>query len=243
MRERHEWKHEINASDLLALRRRLRAVMDPDRHGRDGRYFVRSLYFDDPSDRALREKLDGVSRREKFRLRCYDGDAVLILLEKKSKISGLCRKESAPLPEAEARAHLEAVRKQYYDARHHCWCYLLNGGRPDRLGAGLPPLLWELCQKMRTQLLRPRTIVDYTREAYVFGPGNVRVTMDWDIRTGLGGTDFLDFGCVTVPAGGAPAILEVKWDAFLPDVIRDAVQLEGRRTAPFSKYAACRIYG
>ena len=30
--------------------------------------------------------------------------------------------------EAEARAHLEAVRKQYYDARHHCWCYLLNGG-------------------------------------------------------------------------------------------------------------------
>ena len=223
MRERHEWKHEINASDLLALRRRLRAVMDPDRHGRDGRYFVRSLYFDDPSDRALREKLDGVSRREKFRLRCYDGDAVLILLEKKSKISGLCRKESVPLPEAEARALAE--------------------GRPDRLGAGLPPLLWELCQKMRTQLLRPRTIVDYTREAYLFGRGNVRVTMDWDIRTGLGGTDFLDFGCVTVPAGGAPAILEVKWDAFLPDVIRDAVQLEGRRTAPFSKYAACRIYG
>ena len=164
-----------------------------------------------------------MSRREKFRLRCYDGDAALILLEKKSKISGLCRKESVPLPEAEARALAE--------------------GRPDRLGAGLPPLLWELCQKMRTQLLRPRTIVDYTREAYVFGPGNVRVTMDWDIRTGLGGTDFLDFGCVTVPAGGAPAILEVKWDAFLPDVIRDAVQLEGRRTAPFSKYAACRIYG
>ena len=103
MRERHEWKHEINASDLLALRRRLRAVMSPDRHGKDGRYSVRSLYFDDPSDRALREKLDGVSRREKFRLRCYDGDAALILLEKKSKVSGLCRKESVPLPEAAER--------------------------------------------------------------------------------------------------------------------------------------------
>ena len=30
--------------------------------------------------------------------------------------------------EAEARAHLEAVRKKYYDARHHCWCYLLKEG-------------------------------------------------------------------------------------------------------------------
>ena len=223
MRERHEWKHEINASDLLALRRRLRAVMDPDRHGRDGRYFVRSLYFDDPSDRALREKLDGVSRREKFRLRCYDGDAVLILLEKKSKISGLCRKESVPLPEAEARALAE--------------------GRPDRLGAGLPPLLWELCQKMRTQLLRPRTIVDYTREAFVFGPGDVLITLDYGIRTGLAATDLLDPDCVTVPVPGDPLLLEVKWDSFLPGIIRDAIQLEGRRTTAFSKYAQCRIYG
>ena len=45
--------------------------------------------------------------------------------EKRSRfISQLWRVET----EAEARAHLEAVRKQYYDARHHCWCYLLNGG-------------------------------------------------------------------------------------------------------------------
>ena len=45
--------------------------------------------------------------------------------EKRSRFIGqLWRVET----EAEARAHLEAVRKQYYDARHHCWCYLLNGG-------------------------------------------------------------------------------------------------------------------
>ena len=45
--------------------------------------------------------------------------------EKRSRfISQLWRVET----EAEARAHLEVVRKQYYDARHHCWCYLLNGG-------------------------------------------------------------------------------------------------------------------
>lgn len=36
--------------------------------------------------------------------------------------------------------------------------------------------------------------------------------------------------------------MEVKWDAFLPDIIRDAVQLPGRQVGAFSKYAACRMY-
>ena len=95
---------------------------------------------------------------------------------------------------------------------------------------------------MKTKGLRPKIIVDYVREPYIFRPGNVRVTLDYDIRTGLSCTDFLNPGCVTVPAGEETVILEVKWDAFLPSVIRDAVQLKGRNTAAFSKYAACRIY-
>ena len=101
----------------------------------------------------------------------------------------------------------------------------------------------ELYSKISSQGLRPRTIVDYTREPFVYAPGNVRVTLDYDIRTGLGCTDFLNPGCVTIPAGEPVTILEVKWDEFLPSVIRDAVQLEGRRAGAFSKYAACRIYG
>lgn len=219
---RHEWKHEISYPDLLSLRQRLRAVAQPDPHAVDGRYQIRSLYFDTPSDRALREKLDGVSRREKFRIRCYNGDLSTLHLEKKSKLGGLGNKQAAPLSVPEVNAIL-----------HGDLAWMPDSGRP---------LILELYSKMMTQLLRPRTIVDYTREPYVYGPGNVRVTLDYDIRTGLGCTDFLD-PCVTIPAGDAPILLEVKWDAFLPAVIRDAVQLEGRRAAAFSKYAQCRIYG
>ena len=119
---------------------------------------------------------------------------------------------------------------------------LLDGDLDWMLDSGRP-LVQELYSKMQSQQLRPKTIVDYTREPYVSGPGNVRVTLDYNIRTGLGCTDFLDPDCTTIAAGSAPAILEVKWDAFLPSVIRDAVQLDGRRTSAFSKYAACRIYG
>ena len=105
------------------------------------------------------------------------------------------------------------------------------------------PLVQELYCKMRYQGMRPKTIVDYTREPFIFRPGNVRVTLDYDIRTGLGCTDFLNPDAVTIPAGDAPILLEVKWDEFLPSIIRDAVSVPDRRAASFSKYAQCRIYG
>lgn len=220
---RHEWKHEISYCDLLTIRARLRAVMQPDPHAKDGRYLIRSLYFDDLHDKALREKIDGVNRREKFRIRYYNHDPSVIHLEKKSRLNGLGTKFSANLTREQAQAIVD--------------------DELDWMLRSDAPLVRELYCKMKSQGLRPKTIVDYTREPFVYAPGNVRVTFDYDIRTGLANTDFLNPRCVTVPAGDAPIILEVKWDAFLPSVIRDAVQTPGCRVGAFSKYAQCRIYG
>lgn len=222
MKFRHEWKHEINYSDMLVLRHRLKAVARCDPNAPNGKYFIRSLYFDTPYDKALKEKINGISRREKFRIRYYNGDTSFIRLEKKSKLDGLCSKEGASLTADEAQSII---------------C-----GDIDFMRTSENELVRELYDKMNSQQLRPKTIVDYDREAYVYPAGNVRVTMDCNIRTGLYSTDFLDMNCVTVPVTGA-VILEVKWDEFLPSTIRDAVQLEGRHTSSFSKYAACRIYG
>ena len=105
------------------------------------------------------------------------------------------------------------------------------------------PLVTEFYSKISSQRLRPKTIVDYTREPYLFPAGNVRVTIDYNLRTALHCTDFLNPECITIPAGDAPIILEVKWDAYLPDIVRDVVQLNARSVCAFSKYAACRIYG
>ena len=85
---RHEVKHEINYSDMLDIRRRLSAIARRDEHAKEGKYHIRSLYFDTPEDTALREKLLGVSKREKYRIRCYDGDTSFIRLEKKTKTMG-----------------------------------------------------------------------------------------------------------------------------------------------------------
>jgi len=222
MQLRHEIKHEISYSDMLALRHRLRAAAYPDPHAVDGKYLIRSLYFDNLSDKALMEKINGVSRREKFRIRYYNGDTSVIHLEKKSKIGSLGSKQSAPLTSAQAQSIVD--------------------GDIDRMPEWGHPLIRELYTKMRTQGLAPKTIVDYTREPFIFPAGNVRVTLDYNIRSGMRCTDFLDPGCVTVPASDS-IILEVKWDGFLPDIIRDAVHLTDTREGAFSKYAVCRIYG
>lgn len=219
---RHEWKIEVSGTDLLVLRQRLSCVLKPDPHAVDGQYLIRSLYFDTPEDKALREKLDGVSRREKFRIRYYNADTSCIHLEKKSKIAGLGRKDMAVLTPEQAQS-------------------IVNGELSWMAGSEAP-LIVELYSKMRTQRLRPKTIVDYAREPFVYSPGNVRVTLDYSIRTGLSCTDFLNTACPTIPVLDSPAILEVKWDAFLPDAVRDLVQLPGRRSSAFSKYAACRSY-
>ena len=183
---RHEQKIEINAADLIAVRSRLRQIMRPDPHAIDGKYSVRSLYFDNLADQALRDK------------------------------------QSEPITPKQVAAILK--------------------GDPDPPPAGAV-LQAELCRKMKTQGLRPKTVVEYLREPFVYEPGNVRITFDYNIRTGLQSTDFLNPACVTVPAGDAPILMEVKWDRFMPDVIRDAIRLTGRRAGAFSKYAQCRIYG
>ena len=219
---RHECKHNITAYDRHILRCRLQAICRPDPHAIDGKYLIRSLYFDNLDDMALREKIDGINIREKFRIRYYNGDKSYICLEKKSKYDSLGTKDQAVLTEEEAQKLVEGDLG-----------WMMESDRP---------LVQELYTKMTVQGLRPKVIVDYTREPFIFGPGNVRVTFDYDIRTGLKSVDFLNPDCVTVPVMDDPIILEVKWDGFLPSVIRDAVQLEGRRTGGYSKYAACRMY-
>lgn len=220
---RHEWKYVISYADRMILRQRLQAVMRLDENAVDGNYLIRSLYFDTPSDMALKEKLNGVSRREKFRMRYYNQNTECIHLEKKSKLAGLGKKQSVNLTSDEAQKIIDGEIEWMLHTEHE--------------------LLHELYAKMRMQQLRPKTIVDYTREPFVYAPGNVRVTLDYNIRTGIRCTDFLNPDCPMIPAGDDSVILEVKWDAYLPDVIRSAVQLESRHVTAFSKYAQCRIYG
>lgn len=218
---RHELKHYINYADVIELRSSPPFVAGHDKNSIEGNgYRIKSLYFDNYNDKALMEKINGTDRREKFRLRMYNGDASFIRLEKKSKIHGLCFKESAVISKEECQKLLASdysVLKQ-------------NGD----------PLCMELYVKIGCQQLRPKSIVDYMREAYVYLPGNVRVTLDHDIRTSQNIHEFLSSYLVLIPISGIH-ILEVKYDSFLPEIIRGLATLSDRRCTTFSKYAAARL--
>ncbi|MBQ3077613.1 MAG: polyphosphate polymerase domain-containing protein [Clostridia bacterium] len=220
---RHELKHLISPQDDLLVTARLRKLFRHDENADShGSYRVSSCYFDTPYDKALRQKVDGVDRREKFRLRYYGDDPSFLRLEKKFKINGLCGKHSVRLTEEEARRIL--------------------AGEIDFLARSDHPLLLELYSKMRGQLLAPKTIVTYDREAFLYGPGNVRVTIDRHLRSGLGSLAFLDPALPHLPVSEGLRVLEVKYDAFLPEIVALAVQVPGRQAAANSKYAICRRY-
>ena len=157
---RHEWKHRLSPADLPRLRRRLLLLTQPDPHAVEGRYHIRSLYFDTPSDKALREKLDGVNRREKFRIRCYNKDPSLIHLEKRASGTAWAERTRPPDPGAGASP--------------------VGGGSELDAGGGKPPGPGALPQD-EAPGPAARTLVDYTREPFVYPPGNVRVTLDYDL--------------------------------------------------------------
>ncbi|MDO5580102.1 MAG: polyphosphate polymerase domain-containing protein [Planctomycetia bacterium] len=222
MKYRHEYKYCINIGEYFEIRSRLKVLCRPDVHaGENGRYRVRSLYFDNRDDTVLREKIDGVRYREKFRIRYYNGDSSFIRLEKKSKRNDLCVKQSTILS-----------AEQTND--------LLQG--KSRFQGDIDPLLAELSGKMIIQGLRPKTIVDYDREAYICPLGNVRINFDTDISTGLYSLDFLNPRSPVIRTE-EQIIFEVKYDAFVPDYIRDAIQTGTQSRCAFSKYASARRFG
>lgn len=223
---RHELKYRIGYLQYIELKSRLRAVMHSDLHaGTDGKYLIRSIYFDNYMDKALQEKVDGIPVREKFRIRYYNDDLSYISLEKKMKNNNLCMKLDAEITKEQCRDLLE--------------------GRLNWMRGHPSELIQELYAKMHYQMLRPRVLVSYIREPYIYEAGNVRVTFDSDIRTTLYHRHFLekDVSDISTAEQVQDMVLEVKFDAFLPTVIRNILQIGTIRQQAFSKYEACRRFG
>lgn len=218
---RHELKFFVGPHQYQVLRHRLRHLLRPDPHaGPTGEYRISSLYFDDATDSALYAKLSGLQQREKVRVRIYDDRDDVIILEKKIKSGFGSRKERVQID----RPTYEALRTR--DAQT-----LRDDGHP---------LLANIAWQMANRLLRPKVIVQYTREAYVYTAGNVRITFDKDLRSGITNLDlFRKAPYAPAPVNGM-SILEVKYDAFLPRPVQDLLQSDSLTRQSASKYVLCR---
>lgn len=221
---RHELKHIINYMDYRVLRDRLNKIFKKDNYvNHEGFYIVKSLYYEDVFNSAYKDKINGVNKREKFRIRYYNEDLNFIKLEKKIKINNKCIKKAELIT-------LEEVES------------LLNGDIEFLLYSG-SELFIEFYSKIKGKLLKPSTIIEYKREPYIFIPGNVRITLDTDIKTGLKNINFLNQNNNLFPTDPEIyGVLEVKYDEFLPEIVKKTVQTNSLSSSAFSKYAIGRRF-
>lgn len=83
-----------------------------------------------------------------------------------------------------------------------------------------------------------------TIEKLLFIPvGNVRVTIDSDIKTSVNSIDLFNKDLPTVSViDENMTVLEVKYDEFIPDFIKDLIQINKTTSTAVSKYASSRLY-
>lgn len=219
---RHELKYVISAAQIPLLKNRITNLMKPDPHaGADGIYNIRSLYFDDYSNRCYYENENGTDPREKFRIRIYNHSADRITLECKRKEKGKTQKISCPLTLDQAD---QLIR-----------------GKPLPQIDTLPPLLKKFILEMRTKGLHPVVIVEYERIPYVYKNGNVRVTFDTQISSSPNITDFFSDTLPRRPIMSVGQhLMEVKFDEYLPDFIYRSLNLGKLQQTAYSKYYLCR---
>ena len=95
---RYEKKYIVNNLHIEQLKHRLSPFMklDPILAGKSF-YSIRSLYFDDYNDTCLKQVINGISERYKYRIRYYNGNTDYIMLEKKYKVNNMTKKTSCQL--------------------------------------------------------------------------------------------------------------------------------------------------
>lgn len=224
---RHELKYLLMPWQVDVLRRNLTPILslDPNAKKHGGEYHIRSLYFDTAFDDALYEKLSGVYERQKYRMRIYNYSDREIFMECKSKYGALISKRSVKIP------------RELADQIIAC--------DPSGLENTASGLLKDVYREMRTRLLHPVVIVDYTREAYLHPAETVRITFDKGLHTGLGSIDIFNPYLPTVsPFDHDYTVLEVKYDRVLPPYIAELLAWavpEACRSA-VSKYTWCRRF-
>ncbi len=221
---RHEFKYVEPELRLKASELRLSSFMKKDSHAGDkGFYSIRSLYFDDHFDSFLEENICGVDEREKWRIRIYDRSSSFISLERKMRKADMIAKDSCAIS-ADLFNDLMKGKASISDAND--------------------PLLNLFIINSKTKGLHPVIIVEYERTPFAAKEGNTRVTFDRHIRSSFE----LDALLADRELASRPVLqtgqnlLEVKFDAFLPDHIGHAIETGHMRRETFSKYYLARKF-
>ncbi len=220
--DRYEVKYTISHQQYHLLSSLLRSVLTVDEYAKENNaYYIRSLYFDSPENMDHISKADGLYERKKIRLRLYDLDQKTVKLEVKRKYGSIMRKETTTIDRMDVNA--------------------LCAGDFDCLLKYNQDVANNIYKELKTTYALPKVIIDYEREAYVCKAHNIRINFDKNIRACSTGLDLLDKALPMVPLSEENVyVLEVKYNSYLPDFIRDILSVPLMNRTSFSKYCIAR---
>lgn len=196
-------------------------IMEVDKNSinQDNTYFIRSLYFDDVNNSAYYEKVDGVEKRKKYRIRIYNLDDSFIRLERKDKDRDMTHK-------AQTKITKETYQK------------IIDNNLNDI--DLTDELLNEFVTAIKTKGLKPAVVVDYQRLAYTYPLFDTRVTFDENIKSGRFNNDLFSDNYMTYDVlNDNETVLEVKFNEILPSHIASVIMNIPTVRQAISKFALC----
>lgn len=222
MKLRHEHKYLIEYDTYIKLKRSFSKSLHLDENSIDNKgYHIRSVYFDDIYETALNEKLSGISERKKYRVRIYNFSDNRIKLEIKKKYQDFTNKIGTDI-----------TKKEYYKLYDTDISeYAFSDNLVKR----------SYYIETRNNLLKPKVIVDYYREAFTLPYNDIRITFDLQLEAAKPVRNIFTDEIVTYSLGeGYSRILEVKYNNFLPTYIKSILEQYNLTRLSVSKYLLCR---
>lgn len=209
---RHELKAIINDGQYEILKSALSVFLHPDPHMGNEGYFIRSLYFDDGQNHGFEDKIEGLYKRFKLRLRIYSFETTVIKLEVKGKRGDRVLKHTYEVSRCEAEEMIAGL-----------WPTHL---RDKLLKEGI------LCQSYY-----PKIIIDYMREAYTYPYQKIRLTFDRHICVTYQINQFFESNQLMIPLQDEKqCVFEIKYEDMLPDFVADFIAVAGITLSGYSKY-------
>ena len=209
---RKEIKYLISRREAMILQQKLDGIMERDIHGENGRYFIRSQYYDSIDDQDLWDNLDGMYEKRKIRLRIYSLNDLSAKLEFKCKNGSDGMKYSIPV------SREQALRMEHETE-----------------------LAMRLYLRITQGCYRPKTIIDYQRLAFAYPAGDVRITFDTDIRGALYPYGLFENVGTDALGSTEQVLMEVKYTGFLPDMIAEILKKTDELSTSHSKYSRARM--
>ena len=218
---RQEKKSVISLNKYYELSNRVKEVVKEDPNNRGEGYTIRSLYFDSIDNRDYQEKEDGVELRRKIRLRNYGPDSPYAKLEMKQKQGAMQKKRSLKVSRQDAQALIHrdySVLLKYED-----------------------PFAAECFWMMNQFCYLPKTVIEYKRKAFIAEENSTRITFDHHIVGTENSMDIFSEELLQNPLMNPYlVILEIKFNGFLLEYIKDILMNAGTGELAVSKYCLGR---